>query len=254
MPRSVLVSIATSGPSSSRTSQRPDCTQAMLSCSPSGTVTCSTGPSWNSTPQLRCPHQLRQRRPVALDDRQAGHLDRRGRRTTRRPPPGSWAGPRPRDRGRRSAARRGRRRDARAAAAARPTPASARVCSAQAVSRFSESASSSGSMPATPRAPARSASRGGSVNSSESVPRSASTGSSRNASWSPPSMRSSTRPTKRLGQPSSSGVPPGPGRHAQRSNLSISSPVSPPNSSTRSSASSGTKCTAEQLRLGSATR
>jgi PAS domain S-box-containing protein len=81
------------------------------------------------------------------------------------------------------------------------------------------------------------------LNSSASVPRSAATGSSRIASWSPASMRSSTRPTKRFGQASSSGVPPGPGRHAQRANLSTSSPVSPPNSSASSVAYSGTKCT-----------
>jgi hypothetical protein len=50
MPWSRLVSITMSGPSSSRTSQTPDCTQAMLSCSPSGTVTCWTAPSWNAAP------------------------------------------------------------------------------------------------------------------------------------------------------------------------------------------------------------
>ena len=57
------------------------------------------------------------------------------------------------------------------------------------------------------------------LNSSASVPRSASTGSSRIASWSPASSRSSTRPTKRFGQASSSGVPPGPGSHSHAREL-----------------------------------
>ena len=57
------------------------------------------------------------------------------------------------------------------------------------------------------------------LNSPASVPRSASTGSSRIASWSPASSRSSTRPTKRFGQASSSGVPPGPGSHAHAREL-----------------------------------
>ena len=47
-----------------------------------------------------------------------------------------------------------------------------------------------------------------------------------------------------VGQASSSGMPPGPGRHAQRSNLSTSSPVSPPNSSTGPPPAPGTKWTA----------
>ena len=59
--------------------------------------------------------------------------------------------------------------------------------------------------------------------------------------WSPKSTRSTMRPTKRFGQPSSSGTPPGPSCHSQRANLSTSSPVSPPNSSASSPASSGTR-------------
>ena len=44
IPRSIALSMSTSGPRSPRTSQKPDCTQEMLSCSPSGTVMCSTAP------------------------------------------------------------------------------------------------------------------------------------------------------------------------------------------------------------------
>ena len=60
--------------------------------------------------------------------------------------------------------------------------------------------------------------------------------------------RSSTRPTKRFGQPSSSGTPPGPASHATRANLSTSSPVSPPNSSARPGRAPGTKCTPSSSR------
>jgi hypothetical protein len=41
------LSITTSGPDASRTSQKLDCTHEMLSCSASGTVTCSTAPGWS---------------------------------------------------------------------------------------------------------------------------------------------------------------------------------------------------------------
>ena len=48
MPWSSLFSIATSGPSSPRTSQTPDSTHSTLSCSPSGTVTWATAPNSSS--------------------------------------------------------------------------------------------------------------------------------------------------------------------------------------------------------------
>ena len=62
----------------------------------------------------------------------------------------------------------------------------------------------------------------------------ASNGSSRSAQWSPAGIRSRIRPANQFGQSSRTGVPPGPACHAQRSNLSTSSPVSEPNSSASS--------------------